>query len=163
MFHKHHKVFRSQGGTDDPENLELLTPLEHAELHVEVFLSGGPWFDNRQEGWKLLSDDLREKVCLEQSRRRTELNSGRKWSEETKQKISVSRTGQTLSDEHKQKISDSLVGENNPMTGKLVTQETREKQRQAAKQRPKVTCPHCQKTGSSNTMKRWHFENCRFK
>ena len=26
-----------------------------------------------------------------------------------------------------------------------------------------VTCPHCGKTGSDNAMRRWHFNNCKFK
>ena len=25
------------------------------------------------------------------------------------------------------------------------------------------TCPHCGKSGKSNSMKRWHFDNCKFK
>lgn len=181
MFHKHHKVFRSQGGGDELENIELLTPLEHAELHAEVFLSGGPWFDNRHEGWKLFSKELREKVLAEQSKRRTELNFGRSLSEETKQKISTSRKGQKVPEETKQKISSSMTGEQNHMYRKKVSQETREKQSLSAKRRcnketnkafvervkqknsEKVTCPHCNKTGGAGGMKRHHFDNCKHK
>jgi hypothetical protein len=25
------------------------------------------------------------------------------------------------------------------------------------------TCPHCNKVGGGNSMKRWHFDNCRWK
>ena len=24
-----------------------------------------------------------------------------------------------------------------------------------------VKCPHCKKEGGANTMKRWHFDNCK--
>ncbi len=27
----------------------------------------------------------------------------------------------------------------------------------------KVKCPHCGKIGGQPTMKRWHFENCKYK
>lgn len=33
MKHRHHKVPRHMGGTDDPDNLVLLTIEEHAEAH----------------------------------------------------------------------------------------------------------------------------------
>jgi len=29
------------------------------------------------------------------------------------------------------------------------------------KPKPKVSCPHCNKTGGSNLMARWHFNNCK--
>jgi len=28
---------------------------------------------------------------------------------------------------------------------------------------PLITCPHCGKEGGSNTMQRWHFDNCKLK
>ncbi len=28
---------------------------------------------------------------------------------------------------------------------------------------PSVICPHCKKTGRGTVMKRWHFDNCKFK
>lgn len=31
------------------------------------------------------------------------------------------------------------------------------------KKREVITCPHCQKNGGINMMKRWHMSNCRFK
>ena len=32
-----------------------------------------------------------------------------------------------------------------------------------AAMRKTVTCPHCDKTGSTGNMNRWHFDNCKFK
>ena len=40
----------------------------------------------------------------------------------------------------------NLLGKNNPN-----------------KNMPKITCPHCGKTGGRNLMKRYHFDNCKFK
>lgn len=33
----------------------------------------------------------------------------------------------------------------------------------AAKNRPHVICPHCQKTGNVSIMKRWHYDNCKMR
>ena len=67
--HKHHIIFKSQGGSDDPSNLVVLDFIEHARLHAEDFLSGGPEFDFRHEGYKYLDENLRNKLREEKSRR----------------------------------------------------------------------------------------------
>ena len=45
----------------------------------------------------------------------------------------------------------------------LHTEDAKNKLREIALNRPKVKCPHCDKIGSSNTMKQWHFDNCKLK
>ncbi len=67
MKHIHHKIPRSRGGTDDPDNLEELDFIEHARIHAEDFLEGGPRFDFRHPGWPFLEKDLREKVLQQAS------------------------------------------------------------------------------------------------
>jgi hypothetical protein len=69
--HTHHIIPTSRGGSDDPENLVALDFVEHARLHAEDFLAGGPEFDFRHEGWTLLDEDLRQRVREEKSRRQT--------------------------------------------------------------------------------------------
>lgn len=64
---------------------------------------------------------------------------GQTHSQETKDKISKSRLGKTHSDESKQKMSLSQKS-----IGILV-------------------CPHCNKIGTGNTMKQWHFDNCKLR
>ncbi len=64
-------------------------------------------------------------------------NKGRKVSAETKRKISEKHKGKKLSNDHKMKISI------------------------ANKSKPKITCPHCGRTGGETGMKSWHFANCR--
>lgn len=35
-------------------------------------------------------------------------------------------------------------------------------ERAISRNKVKITCPHCEKTGQLANMKRWHFENCRY-
>ena len=37
MLHKHHKIPKHSGGSDDPENIVYLTPEEHAEAHKKLY------------------------------------------------------------------------------------------------------------------------------
>ena len=109
---------------------------------------------------------------------------------ETRQKISVAHTGKVLSKEHCNSISQGLkLAWENDVERKRKTSEEqkelwkdpeyREKQvqarkdawtdkrkqkvseRQTGKVYETVTCPHCNKTGGRNVMKRWHFDNCK--
>lgn len=66
---------------------------------------------------------------------------GTKQSDETRAKIRHSRIGTKQSDETKEKRSASLKGIS----------------------WPSVTCPHCGKKGSGNSMKQWHFNRCKHK
>jgi len=68
--HTHHITPRSRGGSDDPENLIDIDFVEHARIHAEDFLAGGPEFDFRHAGWKLLDEDLQRRVREEKSRRK---------------------------------------------------------------------------------------------
>jgi len=49
--------------------------------------------------------------------------------------------------------------------GKIQTDESNQKRSLANKGRKfsLVTCPNCSKTGGLTSMKRWHFDNCKFK
>ena len=46
-FHRHHIIPRYQGGTDAPENLVLLHPIDHAIAHLVRFKMYG----NPADGW----------------------------------------------------------------------------------------------------------------
>lgn len=79
---------------------------------------------------------------------------GRIFSEETKRKMGESQKGRIHSEESKRKMSES-------QRNKIVTDETREKMKHSHLNNPILTCPHCQKEGRGNTMKRWHFDKCK--
>lgn len=90
-----------------------------------------------------------------------------------------------LTDEMRKKLSDSKVGKNNPMYGKPITEEHREKLKlrkpnkawlckkmpkdvrkkmsESHKNKPTVECPHCNKIGKEAGMKVWHMDNCKNK
>ena len=113
-------------------------------------------------------------------------------SDETKQKMSASRMGKKkgpMTDEQKRKISETkkLNPSPSPTKGRIMSEETKEKLRKVnlgkhhteetkkkisqnhsdtswnkGISQPKLTCPHCNRTGGSGGMQQWHFDNCKF-
>ena len=88
--------------------------------------------------------------------------SGKKHSQETKDKISASTKGRISnkkgitgiylhSEETKNKMSAAKIGR------------TRSEEERISMRKPKskCICPHCGQLGGSNNMKRWHFDNCK--
>lgn len=102
--------------------------------------------------------------------------SGMKMSVDTRKKMSSAHLGKKRTEETKEKISKALLGrkkskeqiEKMRLTKKGIavipnhTEETKEKIRQSVLARPDIVCPHCGKKGKPHTMKRWHFENCKW-
>jgi hypothetical protein len=70
--------------------------------------------------------------------------------------------GKVLSEEHKVKLSIAKIGKAPPNKGKPMSEEQKIKMSVTVNNKPKVTCPHCGKIGGNITMKRWHFDNCKF-
>ena len=87
----------------------------------------------------ILSDETRKKMSLSQSGKvlseSTLIKFRAKKSEQTKLKMCNPKT-----EEHKLNISKARLG----VKAKL------------------IICPNCNKKGGENTMKRWHFNNCKF-
>jgi hypothetical protein len=111
---------------------------------------------------------------------------GKKHSEEHRAKLSAAR--QNISDEQRAKLSALMKGKNNPMYGKKHSEETKniissklkgkkigelnpffgkthseETKAKLSKPQELVNCPYCGKEGGASIMKRWHFNNCKFK
>lgn len=84
----------------------------------------------------------------------SKLKTGTPLSVETKAKMSLSKLGVKKSEETKAKMSAARKGEKK-------SEEARINMSRAAKLRPTLTCPHCQKRGSPSNMIRWHFDFCR--
>ena len=93
-------------------------------------------------------------------------------SEETKKKISLIHLGKKDSLETKLKKSKSqkerIERENIDMgqwtRGTTLSEETKKKisESKTGKKHRLIKCPHCDKIGGENNMKRWHFENCKW-
>ena len=79
-------------------------------------------------------------------------NSGMKYSEESKIKMSISKKGKKMSEEQKEKLR------------KPKTEEQKEKMKGPRYNyrvpKEKIKCPHCDIKGAPNVMKRFHFDNC---
>jgi len=102
----------------------------------------------------------------------------RNFTEEWKQNISIGKKGQTPwikgkkhSEESKEKNRQAHLG-NIYNKGRIHSEETRKNMSEAHKgQIPynkglkyeTIECPHCKKIGGSNSMKRYHFDNCKNK
>ncbi len=54
--HKHHIIPKHMGGNNHPSNLKLVTILEHAELHKQLFEQYGHWQD--EVAWRTLSGQI---------------------------------------------------------------------------------------------------------
>ena len=85
------------------------------------------------------------------------INKGKVLSDETKEKISKSKTGKKrfFSEEWRNNISKG----NN---GKIISEETRQKLK-LPRNSSKSTCPYCGLSGGGGNMKRYHFNNCKHK
>jgi len=121
--HIHHVIPRSRGGTDDPRNLVEIDFVEHARLHAEDFLSGGPRFDFRHAGWTYLDKNLREAVLKQAA-------------EDTRRKNLAREVPCALgckhSEESRKARSERVKGPNNPRYGKKTEPERTLKAQQAA-------------------------------
>jgi hypothetical protein len=102
-----------------------------------------------------------------------------------RKKISDSKKGkkrEAFSEEWRENLSKAHSGKNNPMHGKIHSEETRLKMSEKAKgrkqdpevvkkkadairglKREKKVCPHCQQSVAVNGYARWHGENCKMK
>jgi len=109
----------------------------------------------------VVTEETRDKISKPQKGKKRKPHT-----EKTIKKMSKSRKGrkrQPFSEEWKRNISKSKTGENNPMFRKHQSSETKLKQSKSHLARPELTCPHCEKTGGNAGMKRWHFDNCKYK
>jgi len=106
-FHKHHIIPRYKGGSDAPENLVLLHPIDHAIAHLVRFKIYG----NPADGWAYnriinsLKDELipNRKGIPKPYMRKPK-------SEETKAKMSAAAKGKKKSPEAVEKVRKALTG-----------------------------------------------------
>jgi hypothetical protein len=94
--------------------------------------------------------------------------SGAKHSNESRQKMSNTRTGRALSLSHKLSLSKSLANPSDETRKKIAYASanrsllSRQKlSKSNSKPQLLIVCPHCGKEGGAKTMPRWHFDNCK--
>jgi NUMOD3 motif. len=147
------------------ENLKCVSIIDHYNIHA----SQGDWY-----ACTAILQRLKRKLdsidgIIDTTVLKGEMHPmyGKNHSEETKRKISENHHdvsgennpmyGKKHSDESKEKMSNKLKG-----NGKGVPKsaETRRKMSESVRL---LTCPHCGKSAKGNSMKRWHFDNCKRK
>ena len=129
---RHHIVPKSEGGTDNDDNIVALTAREHYICHLllaKIYDDYKMWHAvnlmSRLNAKVKINSRLYEMVRINSARTHSEFmkgkpswNKGKKMSEEQKQKLSDANKGKKLSEETKKKISIKTKGKNNPMFGK---------------------------------------------
>lgn len=91
-----------------------------------------------------MTDEVKQKISEAnkgKQKGRPAHNKGKPQSAETKEKIRIAMTGRIISEHTRNLISSARRG----VPSKI------------------VICPHCNLSGGISNMKRWHFDNCRFK
>src|SRR6185369_6009002 len=101
---------------NDPLNLQMVTPEEHAQIHME---RGDPWFCYSKMKWIAGSGNtkgMKGKSHSEETKKKITAKAlGRKISEETKEKMSKASKGKPKSEEHRNKMR----GKSSWMKGKI--------------------------------------------
>ncbi len=101
-------------------------------------------------------------------------NYGKKIKEETCNKISEglknyykdkpgSRTGMKNTPEAIKKTADKLRGRPSKLKGTTMSDEAKKNMSIVRKNKPKISCPYCDKLCDEFNAKRWHLDNCKFK
>ncbi len=119
---RHHIIPKSLGGSDDKENMVVLTAREHfichilltkmttgidkiKMVHAAIGMKRSRSYQDRYINSRLYENIKREFAIISSI-----LNTGKKMSEESKQKMSISSKGKSKSKEHASNISKALQG-----------------------------------------------------
>lgn len=177
---KHHIIPKSLGGSNDKTNIVKLTAREHFICHMlltKMVITGkdkmayAAWQLGRSLYLKDIKISSKTYQVLKEQLSKAKTGVKRKpFSEQARKNMSEARigeknhmTGRKRTTEEKALMSKNRKGltakEKNPFYGKSHSQETIEKVREVNSRIH--TCPHCGKTGVSNVMQRWHFDNCK--
>ena len=116
MKHKHHIIPRHAGGTDDPDNIVVLSIEEHAEAHLKLFEEHGNQFD--WIAYECLSGMITKEEVMEYqlseagkrggaaNKGRVPWNKGKKASAESRQKMSESAQSRVITEETRERYRE---------------------------------------------------------
>lgn len=180
---RHHIIPKCMGGSNHTDNLVNLTAREHFICHRLLIKMVDSKFKSKMiyAAWQQ-SRSAKFKGARITSRTFAKL----------REEMSISYTGRKrmpFTDEWKKNMSNSKKGEKNYMFNRNHSIESIEKISKNRKgkctgknnpffnkthsadvianiistNKTVHVCPHCNKSGKSNSMKRWHFENCKLK
>ena len=140
--HRHHKIPRHAGGTDDPTNIIECSVEEHAELHFALYLEHGRWQD-WYAAMGLAGIIGKEEIVREQqSRASIKGNTGRKRPDLATYNKGEGRKytgggwnkGVPRTEEEKKLMSERRKGKGG-VKGKVISEEQKRKQSEAMKGR----------------------------
>lgn len=129
-----------------PLNLKAISIQEHYSIHY----SKGDWAACHRLGSRISKSpeelsELSKRSALKRVQDGTHHFLNKEWQKEKALKSLEKGTHNFLNkDWHKKRVRKQLNEGNHPFVN-----------------RGKVICPHCQKEGDVNLMKRWHFDNCK--
>ncbi len=150
-YERHHIIPRCLNGTDDTENLVLLTAREHFVAHkllCEIYpdndkLKFAVWlFINKTKSkgqariYNITSYEY-QRLKIEIANQSSKQNKGRKYSDEVKRKMSELKTGKRRiprTEEHRRKLSESCKG-NQSRVGTKHSDETKKKMSETRKRK----------------------------
>jgi hypothetical protein len=172
--HRHHVQPRHLGGGDESENIELLDPVAHAELHALRFLNGDDiWFCAMQEGWPLLDPRLQEEVLQRMSthnvmkdpevvKRMVETAKANGVHDRSSERMR--RDNPMKNPEIAAKVSEKRKGKPSNRKGAVLSEETKQKLREASTGRRHTEESRAKMTASRTGKKRgpykqWSEEN----
>jgi len=139
-YERHHIIPRCLGGSNNKDNLVLLTAKEHFICHkllCEMYpenkkLIVAIWLMTGHKGGKYKSLNISSKEYERYKILHANSIKGRVVSEETRKKLKAAKSGKSLSEDSKRKISETkkLSGAPGPWLGKKRSEETKQKIRE---------------------------------
>ena len=144
-YEKHHIVPKSIGGTDDQDNIAILTAREHFICHLLL-----PKFTQGENSYKMLCA-VNKMLCAKEDQSRY-LPSSRLYEIIRKE----------FSNAHSIYMTGRFVGDKHHSFGKIRSVEYREKISKALVGRipAKMQCEHCLKEISAGPFKKYHGDRC---
>ena len=171
---KHHIMPRSLGGVDKKDNIVYLAAAKHFEchhllIHMTVGSAKGKMWNAL---WRMMNKQSRnqqrdytftafeyEEARKQHAKTQSENMSGCKNSFFGKSHTNATR--KTMSAAKKGKSYEEIFGADK--ASEMRNRRRSEQQGLIKGPQTIVVCPHCNKSGGTGIMKRWHFDRCKFK